>query len=64
VQDRLAAPATSPARGVGKRDRGASVVQGRFTPFMRARKAQLRVNSPALKINADLRVAARFRDGL
>jgi hypothetical protein len=40
------------------------VVQGRFAPSMRARKARLQVNSPALGFSAYLRVAARFRDGL
>ena len=64
VQDRLAAPAAGPARSVGKRDRGASVVQSRFAPSMRARKARLRVNTSLIGFSADPRVVARFRGGL
>ena len=42
VPDRLAAPATGPARGIRKRDLGASVIQFLFPPSMRVRLMRLR----------------------
>jgi hypothetical protein len=42
VPDRLAAPAAGPARGIRKRDLGASVIQFLFPPSMRVRSMRLR----------------------
>jgi hypothetical protein len=39
------------------------VVQSRFAPSMRARKARLRVSPPPFGFSAHPRVVARLRDG-